>query len=138
MALSEQELIRREKLGKLRALGINPYPAAEFKDLAGRLEVRAGLAAKQRKKKLKPISQQSKRKCTQHKRKANYPDRDTEWGKVFKRIKSDNSNFKIKRVRKLNKAIEHIHNKYNIQCDGNLDKLKGASYVIYGKRDRCM
>src|SRR5210317_1940875 len=31
MALSEQELIRREKLGKLRALGINPYPAAEFK-----------------------------------------------------------------------------------------------------------
>ena len=31
MALSEQELIRREKLGKLRALGINPYPAAEYK-----------------------------------------------------------------------------------------------------------
>ncbi|MFI8377203.1 lysine--tRNA ligase [Leeuwenhoekiella sp. NPDC079379] len=27
MQLSEQELIRREKLGKLRALGINPYPA---------------------------------------------------------------------------------------------------------------
>ena len=25
--LSEQELVRREKLGKLRALGINPYPA---------------------------------------------------------------------------------------------------------------
>ena len=25
--LSEQELVRREKLEKLRALGINPYPA---------------------------------------------------------------------------------------------------------------
>ena len=25
--LSEQELVRREKLGKLRELGINPYPA---------------------------------------------------------------------------------------------------------------
>ena len=27
MALSEQELVRREKLAKLRELGINPYPA---------------------------------------------------------------------------------------------------------------
>ena len=27
MALSEQELVRREKLSKIRALGINPYPA---------------------------------------------------------------------------------------------------------------
>ena len=27
MQLSEQELVRREKLGKLRTLGINPYPA---------------------------------------------------------------------------------------------------------------
>ena len=27
MQLSEQEIVRREKLGKLRALGINPYPA---------------------------------------------------------------------------------------------------------------
>ena len=27
MQLSEQELVRREKLAKLRALGINPYPA---------------------------------------------------------------------------------------------------------------
>ena len=25
--LSEQELVRREKLAKLRELGINPYPA---------------------------------------------------------------------------------------------------------------
>ena len=25
--LSEQEIVRREKLSKLRALGINPYPA---------------------------------------------------------------------------------------------------------------
>ena len=93
-------------------------------------------AAKRHKKKLKPISQQSKSKCTQHKREANYPDGDTDWEKVFKRIKSDNSNFKIKRVRKLNKAIEHIHNKYNIQYDGDLDKRKGVIYVIYGKRDR--
>jgi len=30
MQLSEQEVIRREKLDKLRKLGINPYPAAEF------------------------------------------------------------------------------------------------------------
>lgn len=30
MQLSEQELIRREKLSKLRALGINPYPADLF------------------------------------------------------------------------------------------------------------
>ena len=27
MQLSEQELVRREKLAKLRQLGINPYPA---------------------------------------------------------------------------------------------------------------
>ncbi len=30
MQLSEQEVIRREKLAKLREMGINPYPAAEF------------------------------------------------------------------------------------------------------------
>ena len=30
MQLSEQELVRREKLGKLRAMGINPYPADLF------------------------------------------------------------------------------------------------------------
>src|SRR5690606_41130527 len=30
MQLSEQEIIRREKLSKLRALGINPYPANLF------------------------------------------------------------------------------------------------------------
>ncbi|ESU23449.1 lysine--tRNA ligase [Flavobacterium enshiense DK69] len=30
MQLSEQEIIRREKLGKLRELGINPYPANLF------------------------------------------------------------------------------------------------------------
>ena len=28
--LSEQEIIRREKLEELRKLGINPYPAAQF------------------------------------------------------------------------------------------------------------
>ena len=27
MQLSEQEVVRREKLAKLRELGINPYPA---------------------------------------------------------------------------------------------------------------
>ncbi|MGB3775723.1 MAG: lysine--tRNA ligase [Leeuwenhoekiella sp.] len=31
MQLSEQEIIRREKLAALRKIGINPYPAAEFK-----------------------------------------------------------------------------------------------------------
>jgi lysyl-tRNA synthetase class 2 len=30
MALSEQEILRREALGKLRALGIEPFPANEF------------------------------------------------------------------------------------------------------------
>ena len=29
--LSEQEIIRRNSLQKLRDLGINPYPAAEYK-----------------------------------------------------------------------------------------------------------
>ena len=29
--LSEQEIQRREKLDRLRELGIDPYPAAEFK-----------------------------------------------------------------------------------------------------------
>ncbi len=29
-ALSEQEIIRREKLEKIRELGINPYPAALY------------------------------------------------------------------------------------------------------------
>ena len=31
MQLSEQEIVRREKLQKLRALGIEPYPAEEYK-----------------------------------------------------------------------------------------------------------
>jgi len=31
MQLSEQEIVRRESLAKLRELGINPYPAAQFK-----------------------------------------------------------------------------------------------------------
>ena len=30
MQLSEQEVIRREKLAKLRAMGIDPYPAALY------------------------------------------------------------------------------------------------------------
>ena len=31
MMLSEQERIRREALSELRKLGIEPYPAAEYK-----------------------------------------------------------------------------------------------------------
>ena len=31
MNLSEQEQIRRESLDELRKLGIDPYPAAEYK-----------------------------------------------------------------------------------------------------------
>ena len=31
IALSEQEIIRRESLQQLRALGIDPYPAEEYK-----------------------------------------------------------------------------------------------------------
>ena len=34
MQLSEQEIVRRESLKKLRDLGIDPYPAAEFKTTA--------------------------------------------------------------------------------------------------------
>ena len=34
MQLSEQEIVRRESLQKLRDLGINPYPAAQFKATA--------------------------------------------------------------------------------------------------------
>ena len=34
MQLSEQEIVRRDSLRKLRDLGINPYPAAEFKTTA--------------------------------------------------------------------------------------------------------
>ena len=30
MQLSEQEIVRREKLARLRELGINPYPADLF------------------------------------------------------------------------------------------------------------
>ena len=30
IALSEQEILRRESLQKLRALGIDPYPAEEY------------------------------------------------------------------------------------------------------------
>ena len=31
MPLSEQEIVRRESLKRLRDLGINPYPAAQYK-----------------------------------------------------------------------------------------------------------
>ena len=39
MQLSEQEIVRRESLQKLRDLGINPYPAAQFKTTASVEEV---------------------------------------------------------------------------------------------------
>ena len=39
MQLSEQEIVRRESLKKLRDLGINPYPAAQFKTTSSVSEV---------------------------------------------------------------------------------------------------
>ena len=39
MQLSEQEIVRRESLQKLRDLGINPYPAAQFKTSSSVQEV---------------------------------------------------------------------------------------------------
>ena len=33
MQLSEQEIVRREKLAKLREMGIEPYPAAFFPEM---------------------------------------------------------------------------------------------------------
>ena len=39
IALSEQEIIRRESLQQLRALGINPYPAEEYKVTAFAQEI---------------------------------------------------------------------------------------------------
>jgi lysyl-tRNA synthetase class 2 len=38
--LSEQEILRREKLNELRALGMNPYPADEFKVNANALDIK--------------------------------------------------------------------------------------------------
>ena len=40
--LNEQELNRRASLQKLQELGINPYPAAEFKVNATTEEIKAG------------------------------------------------------------------------------------------------
>jgi lysyl-tRNA synthetase, class II len=40
LELSEQEIIRRESLSKLRELGIDPYPAAEYKINATAAEIR--------------------------------------------------------------------------------------------------
>lgn len=42
MALSEQELLRRESLAKLRELGIEPYPAAEYPVNTNAAEIEAG------------------------------------------------------------------------------------------------
>lgn len=41
MELSEQEVIRRESLAKLREMGIDPYPAAEFKVTTTAREIKA-------------------------------------------------------------------------------------------------
>lgn len=38
--LSEQEVLRRQKLGELTALGINAYPAEEFKTNATALDIK--------------------------------------------------------------------------------------------------
>ncbi|MGZ3899215.1 MAG: OB-fold nucleic acid binding domain-containing protein, partial [Bacteroidia bacterium] len=38
--LSEQELLRRQKLSDLKALGINPYPAEEFKVNANAADIK--------------------------------------------------------------------------------------------------
>ena len=40
--LSEQEILRRESLSRLRALGIDPYPAAEYKCTHFTKDIRAG------------------------------------------------------------------------------------------------
>ncbi len=45
MQLSEQEIVRRESLQKLRDLGINPYPAAQFKTSATIEEIIDGFDA---------------------------------------------------------------------------------------------
>ena len=44
MQLSEQEVVRREKLAKLRALGINPYPADLFPVDASSKEIKENFA----------------------------------------------------------------------------------------------
>ena len=41
-SLNEQEVLRRESLGKLRELGIEPYPAAEYPVNATTEEIKAG------------------------------------------------------------------------------------------------
>ena len=48
IALSEQEIIRRESLKQLRELGINPYPAEEFQVTAFAQEITAAIAPNQR------------------------------------------------------------------------------------------
>ncbi|MCC8062373.1 MAG: lysine--tRNA ligase [Rikenellaceae bacterium] len=42
MELSEQEILRRESMAKLREMGIEPYPAAEYKVTATAAEIRNG------------------------------------------------------------------------------------------------
>ena len=40
LELSEQEILRRQSLGELRKLGIDPYPAAEYPTNAFSSEIR--------------------------------------------------------------------------------------------------
>ena len=44
MELSEQEIVRRNSLNELRALGIEPYPAAEYKVSGHRAEIKANFS----------------------------------------------------------------------------------------------
>ena len=41
LELSEQEIIRRNSLNELRAMGIDPYPAAEYKTNAFSTDIKA-------------------------------------------------------------------------------------------------
>ena len=44
MELSEQEIVRRNSLNELRALGIEPYPAAEYKVSGHSAEIKANFS----------------------------------------------------------------------------------------------
>ena len=45
MALSEQEILRRESLEKLRSLGIDPYPASGYEITATSKQIHAEYSA---------------------------------------------------------------------------------------------
>lgn len=58
------------------------------------------------------------------------------WKKVFTRIKADNNNLQIPRVRQLRKAIRRITRRCSIHRNEDLDKEKGGIYVIYNKKNK--